>query len=265
MRSLLLIMTGAAACVLPGPAQPQAVQFRAPIKIILVGDSTTAVQTGWGGAFCGQHVTQYVSCVDMGRGGRSTKTYRNEGHWALALNEAGTNGYAARYVLIEMGHNDKSTNPAIGTDLQAEFPANLVQMIREVRDRGAIPVLVTPLARRYFANGKLSDSLTPWADAVRQVASQTNSPVIDLNSKSAQLFAQMGPVKSLEFENRAPTAAERAAAAKGTTLPARVGDSKAGNQADYIHLNEAGAGQVSSLVAKLLGERVPALQSYVFP
>jgi lysophospholipase L1-like esterase len=265
MRSLLLGIIGAATFILTGPAQAQDVPPDAPIKIILVGDSTTAQQTGWGGAFCAQHVTQYVSCVPMGRGGRSTKTYRGEGTWALAMNEASTDGYVARYVLIEMGHNDKSANPAIGTDLHADFPANLTRMVRDVRDHGAIPVLVTPLARRYFAGGKLSDSMIPWADVVRAVASQTNTQVIDLNAASGQLFSKMGAVRCLDFEGRTPTKAEFAAAATGTTLPARVGGSKVGNQADYLHLNAVGADKIGSLVASLLAVRVPALQAHVFP
>jgi lysophospholipase L1-like esterase len=236
------------------------------MKIVLVGDSTTAQQTGWGGAFCAQHVTQYVACVPMGRGGRSTKTYRNQGAWALALDEAGVQGYAARYVLIEHGHNDKSANPAVGTGLHADFPANLVRFVREVRARGAIPVLVTPLATRHFADGKLADSMAPWAEEVRKVARQTGTQMLDLNAASELLFKQMGAVQALVFEGRTPTAAEIAAATDGTTLPARVpGAAVAGNQADYIHLNPAGAEKIASLVAQLAATRIPALRTHVFP
>ena len=47
--------------------------------IVLVGDSTTAVGSGWGGSFCAKHVTSNVACVNLGRGGRSSRTYREEG------------------------------------------------------------------------------------------------------------------------------------------------------------------------------------------
>jgi len=264
MRRLLLI---AAAIVMLPLAAPESSAHppAAPVKIILVGNSTTSPQTGWGGAFCAQHVTQYVACVAMGRGGRSTKTYRSDGAWSLALDEAGTKGYAARYVLIEMGHNDKSSDPAVGTSLHADFPGNLARFVREVRDRGAVPVLVTPLATRHFKDGRLADSMAAWADEVRSVARSTNAVLVDLNAASAQYFDQTGALGTLEFESRTLTPAEIAAARAGTTLAARVGPAKEGNQADYIHLNAAGADKVASLVARLLTARMPVLGTHVFP
>ena len=57
-------------------------------KIILVGDSTTAVQGGWGGSFCAEHVTSFAACVNLARGGRSSGSYIAEGSWELALAEA---------------------------------------------------------------------------------------------------------------------------------------------------------------------------------
>ena len=39
----------------------------------------------------------------------------------------------------------------------------------------------------------------------------------------------------------------------------------AGNQADYIHLNPAGAEKIASLVAQLAATRIPALRTHVFP
>src|SRR3546814_12295629 len=47
-----------------------------PYKIILVGDSTMAPHSGWGGAFCAHHVKSSVACLNGGRGGRSTRRYR---------------------------------------------------------------------------------------------------------------------------------------------------------------------------------------------
>ena len=70
-----------AACVAAGAmAQP------APARIILVGDSTMAVKSGYGPGFCA-HVTPDATCVNMAKGGRSTLSYRAEGSWDQVLAE----------------------------------------------------------------------------------------------------------------------------------------------------------------------------------
>ena len=55
-------------------------------RIVLVGDSTVASKTGWGDALP-KLLAPGVECVNMGRGGRSSKSYRAEGHWKKALEE----------------------------------------------------------------------------------------------------------------------------------------------------------------------------------
>src|SRR3546814_14676974 len=69
----------------------------AATKIILVGDSTMAPHSGWGGIFCAKHVKSTIACLNAGRGGRSTRSYRQEGGWDIALAEAKVPGYGATY------------------------------------------------------------------------------------------------------------------------------------------------------------------------
>ncbi len=76
-------------------------------KIVLIGDSTTAVQGGWGPSFCGRHVTSFVACINLARGGRSSGNYRTEGSWKLAMYEIKSGGFSDTYVLIQFGHNDQ--------------------------------------------------------------------------------------------------------------------------------------------------------------
>ena len=64
-----------------------------PYKIILVGDSTMAPVSGWGSMFCAHHVKSSVACLNLGRGGRSTRSYRQEGSWEEAIAEAKVPGY----------------------------------------------------------------------------------------------------------------------------------------------------------------------------
>src|SRR3954471_16728735 len=173
-------------------AAPVAPQHIAPSKIILVGDSTTQVGSGWGGSFCAYHVTSFLACLNLGRGGRSSGSYRAEGSWDVALGEMRTSGYRNVWVLIQFGHNDQPGKPGRSTDLATEFPANLARYVDEARAAGAIPILVTPLSRRIFRNGRLDNDLEPWAAAIRKVAAQKHVPLIDLNADSAAAIAAMG-------------------------------------------------------------------------
>ena len=154
-------------------------------KIILVGDSTTQVLSGWGGQFCANHLVSSVACIDLGRGGRSSFSYRAEGSWQIALNEMKTQGYQKTYVLIQLGHNDMPGKAGRSTDLATEFPEFIRQYVIEAKQTGAIPILVTPLTRRMFKDGVLKNDLVPWADAIRKIAAEEKVPLLDLNAASA--------------------------------------------------------------------------------
>src|ERR1700730_13294401 len=150
-----------------------------PVRIILVGDSTMAVKSGWGPGFCADVVEQ-VECVNRAKGGRSSGSYRTEGSWTKVMDELKRNSeFASTYVLIQFGHNDQPGKPGRSTDLATEFPANLRLYVEEVRSTGAQPVLITPLPRRSFRGGKVQNSLEPWADATRKVGVELGVPVLE--------------------------------------------------------------------------------------
>ncbi|MET3667194.1 rhamnogalacturonan acetylesterase [Caulobacter sp. 1776] len=258
-------------------------KFRA-IKIVLIGDSTTAVQGGWGPNFCGWRVTSFAACINLARGGRSSGNYRAEGSWALAMDEIRSGGFTDTYVLIQFGHNDQPGKPGRSTDLATEFPANMKRYVDEVRAAGGKPILVTPLTRRQFVDGKLQDDLGPWADAVRKVAAETNTPLVDLHARSRAAVQAMGPVEAMKFAQRPPSAEVVEAATKtGTTIAASTGVPAApaapmpgaqNNAAvepmgqaklsfDYTHLGVVGADYFSAIVTEELSKTVPALRRYL--
>jgi len=245
----------------------------APYKIILVGDSTMAPHSGWGGAFCAKHVKSSVACLNAGRGGRSTRSYRQEGGWDIALAEAKVPGYRATWVLIQFAHNDQSSRPERWTDETTEFPANLRRFVDEVKAAGATPVLVTPLTRREFKDGKLKNSLASWSDQVRGVAKAMEVPLVDLNALSARQAQEMGAETATKLAQEAPTPEELAAAKAGTTLPARPapaapppieGQGARGQvtrKFDYTHLGDIGAEVTARQVTQALAQAVPGLRS----
>ncbi|MBW8375444.1 rhamnogalacturonan acetylesterase [Stenotrophomonas sp.] len=248
-------------------------------KIVLVGDSTTAVQGGWGPAFCARHVTSFLTCTNLARGGRSTYNYRAEGSWALAEAEMRTPGYARTWVLVQFGHNDQPGKPGRSTELQREFPDNLRRYVHEIRAAGAQPVLLTPLTRRQFADGVLIDDLAPWAEAVRTVAIEMQVPLVDLHARSRVVVQALGPVAAMPLAQAAATPAQVSAALGGTTVGAApvAGAPAAQNNAatepmgqakvafDYTHLGPDGAALFATLVTEELARQVPSLRPLLIP
>ena len=177
----------AAPAALADPPSPD------PRRVILVGDSTMAMRTGYGPAFCALFVPG-LDCVNLARGGRSTKSFREDGSWdRVAALLADREAARATIVLVQFGHNDQPGKPGRSTDLASEFPANLARYVDEIRAAGARPVLVTPLARRKFKEGVHDDDLGPWAQAAARVAKAKDVPLVDLHASSVRELARMGP------------------------------------------------------------------------
>jgi len=232
-RRLLLMGAGAmAAGINPSAAAP------APklLRVVLVGDSTVAVTSGWGTGFM-RYVSESAVCLDLARGGRSSKSFIDEGHWKNALAEH------PDYVLIQFGHNDQpGKGPERETDPATTFPDYLRRYVDEARAAGAKPILVTSLTRRTFRDGKLADSLGPYAEATRKVAAEKGVPLIDLYARSTELVEKLGSKGVEELEPPNP-------------------DGKPG--LDHTHLNARGADVFGRLVAEELRKVEPTLGKYV--
>ncbi len=191
------------------------------IRIILVGDSTMAVNNGWGPGFCDIVIPQ-VSCVNMAKNGRSSSSYRAEGSWAKVMDKLSDNfKFQTTYVLIQFGHNDQPGKPGRSTDLATEFPVNLKRYVQEVKAAGARPVLITSLTRRRFTSGILENDLAPWAEATKKVAAEQGVPVLDLNGESFAAVQKMGPAEAntLAMEPPPPAIAEAAARGDSPEMP----------------------------------------------
>ncbi len=77
--------------------------------------------------------------------------------------------------------------------------------IREVRDRGAHPVLATPVVRRQWSPaGVLEDSHGPYLTAMRAVAAEEKVPLLEMEGVTRALVTRLGPAGSkplyLNFE-----------------------------------------------------------------
>jgi lysophospholipase L1-like esterase len=166
----------------------------APTTIVLAGDSTVATDGGWGPGFCAD-LTANVTCIDDALNGRSTKSFIDEGAWTKALARHGD------YYLIQFGHNDEKPDAARHTDPDTTYAANLKRFIGDVRSIGAIPVIISPLARRTFHDGKpWNDDLKLYADAAQRVAEQENVTYINLLAMSDALLSRMTQEQADAFD-----------------------------------------------------------------
>jgi lysophospholipase L1-like esterase len=230
----------------------------APVRVILVGDSTMATKSGYGDALCARF-TQDVTCVNLARGGRSSGSFRAEGRWdeVERMLKDGA-GFQATYVLVQFGHNDQPGKPGRSTDLVTQFPANMARYAQETRALGGVPVLVTPLTRRTFKGAYLADDLAPWAAATRRVAAQEHAVLLDLNRDSAAAVQAMG-------QDEADTLAA-APRPPGYGLPAdpnKVEPAGAAKSAfDRTHLGAKGADFFARMVERELVAARPETAAY---
>jgi lysophospholipase L1-like esterase len=232
-------------------------------RVVLVGDSTVAPLHGYGDALC-QRFAPSVTCLNLARSGSSTLSYRQSGLWDAALTLIEKPPYTRSYVLIQFGHNDQPGKPGRSTTLE-EYAGNLKRYVREARAVGALPVLVTPLSRRQFEDGRLIRNLEPWAAAMRRAAEEADAPLVDLNSVSAAALQEMGPTEANMLARGLPPPEVVAAALKGDTVALPPPAVPARDAFDYTHLGPKGAELFASMVAQELQAATPVLGRQLAP
>lgn len=171
-----------------------------PAKIVLAGDSTVTDESGWGPGFRAAMGDRFA-IVNLAKSGRSSKSFRSEGHWAKVLAEK------PAFVLIQFGHNDvPGKGPARETDASSTYRANLAQFIDEARAIGATPILVTSIVRRGFTpDGAFRpDSLVPYVEAVHVVAREKSVAVVDLYTRTREQASALGPEGAREIGRIGP-------------------------------------------------------------
>lgn len=168
-------------------ANTQPIGEHAKIRIVLVGDSTVTDNAGWGLGFQ-QFLSDQIECTNLSRGGRSSMSFIKEGRWTEAL------ALKADYYLIQFGHNDEPGKPGRSTELD-EYRRYMNQYVDEARAIGAQPVLITCLVRRQFDKDndhKITSSLTPRVEIIRQIAAEKKVPLVELHDRSKALCEQIG-------------------------------------------------------------------------
>lgn len=175
------------------------------IHVYLVGDSTMAdkpgtpeenPERGWGQllpAFFDSRVEIHNYAVN----GRSTRSFIDQGRWAEVVDTL----RSGDYVCIQFGHNDQKTmDPTRYTNPWSAYRANLEKMVRDTREKGAYPILLSSIVRRNFnEEGTLVDTHGPYPFVARYVADQLNVPFIDMQLLTEEYVMGLGVEESKEI------------------------------------------------------------------
>lgn len=126
--------------------------------------------------------------------GRSTKSFINEKRWESVYKVL----KPGDYVFIQFGHNDgKIADSLRYTNPHTAYRYNLIRFVKETREKGAIPILFSSIARRNFnEQGVLIGTHGEYPLETRLVAQEYNVPFIDLEYYSESLEIAYGPEKS---------------------------------------------------------------------
>lgn len=160
--------------------------------IYLCGNSTVVDQDNEPWASWGQIITKFfdtnISFANYAESGESANTFIAAKRFKKIL----TVIKPGDYIFIEFGHNDqKQTGEGKGPYLH--YYKSLAEMIIESRALGAIPVLLTPTQRRNFnKSGQIVNTHGEYPQAMKQLATDLNVPLIDLHEKTKILFEKMG-------------------------------------------------------------------------
>ena len=210
-------------------------------NIYLVGDSVTkeydsaaAPMTGWGQKFA-QFLPDTALVHNHAESGRSTKSFIAEGRFDTILRSIGKNDI----LLVNMGHNDQSTDPARMTDLKG-YKENLKTYIDGAKGRGAIPVLISPVERRRFDNdGHAVVTLLDRAQAMKEVAESEGVCFIDVQAATLKWWDYLGIEGTKKMFNHLE-------AGESPNYPNGVQDD--------THLNTNGATKIAQLIAHEIGK-----------
>jgi len=168
----------------------------APQRVFIAGDSTAAEygperapQAGWGQALHSYLDPDRWEVRNHARGGRSARSFIDEGRLEAIAREL----QRGDVLLIQFGHNDAKLEDASRyTDPAGDYPRLLMRYVQLARDKGATPVLLTPVARLLYDFGSLLDTHGLYTQAVKQLATREQVAMIDLNDSSTRWIRALG-------------------------------------------------------------------------
>lgn len=220
--------------------------------VYIAGDSTVQTydeywkpEAGWG-----QMIPRYfnddILFDNHAIGGRSSKSFIFEGRLDNILTKIRPDDY----FLIQFGHNDATISRPERYASVADYKNYLKTYINGARQRGATPILVTPVGRRDFNadTGIFNVSFPEYVEGMKQVAAELDVELVDLSTLSREYYDSIGPIGTLSVFLH--------------TEPGIYQAFPNGSQ-DDTHFQEYGAIQIARLLSSGIKELSSPLASYV--
>jgi len=212
--------------------------------IHLMGDSTMAEkdlsngnpERGWGMMFQ-SFLDSEVKVINYAQNGRSTKSFIDLGLWDKVYNAI----RPGDYVFIEFGHNDsKADDPARYAPAWGAYQDNLRLFIDKTREKGGIPVLLTPVARRWFKeNGLDRGCHGDYPAAMKEIAKEQGVTLLDVTTETLDWLESLGDEASKQY------------------FMISTGKN------DNTHTVAAGARKVTEIVCSLIEKQIPEIAEHL--
>jgi lysophospholipase L1-like esterase len=236
------------------------------VTVWLAGDSTmangeTPCPVGWGKQFQALFDAN-VKVNNSAQGGRSVQTWLydvsstmgtdgectlNSTTYLSAWSTMLSGMKAGDYLFIQFGINDTdSACPRhVGTAL---FKSDFGMMAQAAKDRGAIPIFLTPVSSISCSGSTAKGSRGTFATATKEAGTTYNVTVIDLEQLSVALYNTLGfcPLPGADTSTTFESGA--------------IGDFFC---EDHTHFEAAGATQIAGLVAKALKDQGIGLAAHL--
>ena len=204
------------------------------VTIGLIGDSTVAVQSGWGPAFA-ERFEDRAKIFNYAKNGATLLALSGKLDELVELQPD--------YVLIQFGHNDQKRY-----DTQV-YKSHLQSYVDRIQKGGGKPIIVSSVTRRSFdENGRIVSNLvrnekysykatlTDYAKAAEALARELNLPFLDLHRGSIAHHNEIGREESMTYNFK---------------------------EGDKTHFNKKGAEAITDLIIEELKIAVPELAGYL--